>query len=313
MAHPCRPDHDLKGIVQRWGGSDGNRNRGGSVIRTTFDQLYDGQHTGRYRWDQLFKTEKTHFGTLLEINLRREFDDIIEDGEVLDYRIAGHEVDCKYSQTDGGWMIPPEAFGQILLVVTASDALGTWSLGFVRASPEHLRSSRNRDGKTQLNPAGRAAVAWVARDAALPPNVLLSLSEDQLQRIFAPTSGQKRVNELLRTATNRRIGRNTIATVAQQDDFMKRVRSNGGARSHLAAEGIIIPGGDYASHRQIASKLGAAVPQPGEVVSVRVVPAQAGATQSVLLDGNNWRLARDDEPATQPAPRLPETRRKSQP
>jgi hypothetical protein len=29
------------------------------VLRETFDQLYDGQRTGRYRWDQLYKTEKT--------------------------------------------------------------------------------------------------------------------------------------------------------------------------------------------------------------------------------------------------------------
>ena len=43
------------------------------VLRRTYDMLLDGQHTGRYRWDQLLKTEKTHFGTLVEINLQRAF------------------------------------------------------------------------------------------------------------------------------------------------------------------------------------------------------------------------------------------------
>lgn len=43
------------------------------VLRRTFDMLLDGQHTGRYRWRQLYKTEKIHFGTLVEINLQREF------------------------------------------------------------------------------------------------------------------------------------------------------------------------------------------------------------------------------------------------
>lgn len=69
--------------------------------------LLDGQHTGRFRWDQLYKTEKAHAGTLIEINLQREFG--FGDGLEMDYRIAGIDVDCKFSQTRGAWMIPPEA------------------------------------------------------------------------------------------------------------------------------------------------------------------------------------------------------------
>ena len=84
------------------------------VLRETLDQLYDGQRTGRYRWDQLYKTEKTHCGTLVEINLHREFK--FQDGEMLDYCIAQVDVDCKYSQKLGGWMIPPEARGHLCLL-----------------------------------------------------------------------------------------------------------------------------------------------------------------------------------------------------
>ncbi len=47
--------------------------------------LLDGQHTGRYRWDQLHKTEKTHFGTLVEINLQRAFG--FDDGMTMDFAI----------------------------------------------------------------------------------------------------------------------------------------------------------------------------------------------------------------------------------
>ena len=43
--------------------------RFGRALRRTIDMLLDGQHTGRYRWDQLHKTEKTHACTLVEINL----------------------------------------------------------------------------------------------------------------------------------------------------------------------------------------------------------------------------------------------------
>src|SRR5256885_8626710 len=96
---------------------DPDGSRTAQVLRDTLDQLYDGQRTGRYRWDQLYKTEKTHCGTLVEINLHREFE--FQDGLKLDYQIAGVDVDCKYSQKNGAWMIPPEARGHLCLVLWA--------------------------------------------------------------------------------------------------------------------------------------------------------------------------------------------------
>ncbi len=54
-----------------------------------------------------------------EINLHREFE--FEDGSVLDYQIAGIEVDCKYSQKLFGWMIPPQAYGHLCLLLWAHD------------------------------------------------------------------------------------------------------------------------------------------------------------------------------------------------
>lgn len=304
-------DTELLEVVRVWRAADPDKERAAGVMRQTLDQLYDGLHTGRYRWDQLYKTEKTHCGTLVEINLRREFSDIISDGQVMDYRINDTEIDCKYSQLDGGWMIPPEALGHLLLVGTADDAKDRWSLGVVRATPENLRSSHNRDAKTQLNLFGRQRIVWLARHSPLPPNVLIHLPEEVIQRVFADRSGQARINELLRLVTNQRIGRNTIATVAQQDDYMKRVRTNGGARSALAREGFLIPGGDYEAHRQVAEELGAAVPQPGEIVSLRVVPADVSGTGATFLGEKWWRLAMENEKCPLPAPPLPDTRRRS--
>lgn len=302
-------DEERDLVLEKWRFADPGNLRAADVIRATFDQLYDGLHTGRYRWEQLYKTEKTHFGTLFEINLRREFRDVIQDGLEMDYLVGGVEIDCKYSQKDGGWMIPPEAVNHLLLVATANDAIGVWSLGVVRARPGFLRSSSNRDGKTQLNPEGRRAVAWLARQQSLPPNVLISLPQDIVDRIFSRRSGQARINELLRVVTNRRIGRNTIATVAQQEDYMKRIRYNGGARSALEAEGFIIPGGDYQSHRQVAMALDAVVPRPGEIVSLALVPAIFQDPHTVFLDGAYWRLARVGEKYSGAAPTLPDTRR----
>jgi hypothetical protein len=285
--------------------ADPDGSRAATVFRATYDQLYDGQHTGRYFWEQLYKTEKTHYGTLIEINLRREFDDVIQDGTLLDYQVAGREIDCKFSHQLGSWMLPPECFGQLLLVCTASDALSTWSMGVVRASEEYRRPGANRDGKTGLNSRGREQIAWLHRDRPLPPNVLLHLPTADIEAIFAKRSGQQRLNELFRRATNQRIGRNTVATVAQQDDYMKRVRANGGSRTALADEGYLILGGDYVSHRVIAAQIGATVPEPGEFVSFRVVLASPGYFPCVLLEGEMWRLATEDDVISNPAPLLP--------
>ncbi len=291
------PDQQVIDVADALRDLDPDGQRMAQVFRATFDQLYDGQRTGRYRLDQLFKTEKTHFGTLVEINLQRELK--LADGRVLDFLIAGQEVDCKYSHT-GSWMLPIESFEQIVLVTQANDQTSTWSAGVVRATKENRRSSENRDRKTGLNKHGRNQILWLHREALMQPNVLLELDESTVSQIMGCRSGQARINELFRRATNRRISRNIIATVAQQDDYMKRVRENGGARGQLRPEGYLILGGDYHAQRDLAKTLGAISPGPGEMVSVRVVPTAPG--QGVEISGAWWRMAHDGEQATGPAP-----------
>ena len=96
------------------------------VLRDTFDQIYDGQRTGRYSIERLAKTERTHIGTLVEINLQRRFK--YADGNELDFSIAGHDVDAKYSMHFGGWMVPVEAQGKLCMLLHADDYLAQWSL-----------------------------------------------------------------------------------------------------------------------------------------------------------------------------------------
>jgi hypothetical protein len=190
---PSQTAHDgeLKAVADFILSLDPTGARTARVLRNTLDQLYDGQRTGRYRWDQLHKTEKTHCGTLVEINLHREFN--FGDGKLLDYRIADAEVDCKFSQTLGGWMIPPEARGQLCLVVqTKDEASPTWNMGIIRAVEDNLSKGSNRDLKTNLNELGKKSVTWLFKDATLPSNVLLQLDRKIVDEIFAQPSGQKK-------------------------------------------------------------------------------------------------------------------------
>lgn len=301
-------DTELVEVFRSFQAADPDGVRVGRMMRSTLDQLYDGQRTGRYSWAQLHKTERTHFGTLFEINLRREFDDVIDEGVKLDYRIAGHDVDCKFSQKMGGWMIPPEAVDQLLFVGYADDAAAEFAVGVVRAVREHLRPGANRDAKVGLNRTGNAAIRWLQRPGELPPNVLLECSPEVLAVIFdRRLSGQGRVNELFRRVVRRRIGRNTVATVAQQDDFMRRVRENGGARTILQPEGYVILGGDYSLHREVAEQLGVPVPEPGELVSVRITESDNDAPNTFQMAGSIWRVADEGEMVSRPAPHVPHT------
>jgi Restriction endonuclease NaeI len=210
----------------------------------------------------------------------------------------------------GGWMIPPEGVGKLLLLVQASDDEGTWSAGLLRASEKLLRAASNRDLKRSLNDEGRTAVLWLHARAPLAENALLRLSERAVVSVFAPASGQQRVNELFRQALGTRVSRTVVATVAKQDDYMKRVRDGGGARGQLRAEGIVIFG-DYAGDQALAVALGLPRPGPGEFVSARLTRLPDGATgmlrpdaRFIRLDGADWALAAPGDPVER-APGLP--------
>ncbi|MFD5793742.1 NaeI family type II restriction endonuclease [Streptomyces diastatochromogenes] len=289
------------------------------VLRDTIDQLLDGEHTGRFDWNELHKTEKTHAGTLVEINLLREFD--LASGEDLDYLIEGIEVDCKFSQKLYGWMIPPEALDEICLVVWADDHQGLWSAGLLRANRVKLTTSGNvtkkgnRDGKFRLTKEHHSLVTWLWQEKPLEENLLLHIDKETRDAILNAGAGSKRspgqakINELFRQVQGRRINRTVIRTLAMQKDYMKRVRYNGGAREKLRREGILICG-DYPNHQAVAGQLGLPVPEEGENVSVRVVEAKPHhlGEPSVLLEGRHWVKARPDDPE-EPAPLLPETKK----
>lgn len=303
-------DDELRAVAEELVESDPSGVRIARVLRRTYDMLLDGQHTGRYRWDQLLKTEKTHFGTLVEINLQRAFG--FADGKVMDFAIRGVDVDCKFSQNPADWMIPPEAVGHIVLGLWASDEQGLWSLGLTRASEEVLTTATgNRDRKRWLSPLGKASVTWLYKNKPLPENALLRIPPRDVNAIFTCSEhGTRRVDMLFRLAQKRIISRTVVATVAQQEDYMKRVRGNGGSRSRLRPEGIVIFG-HFDSHRGVAEHLRLPVPAPGsgESVSVRLARRQPhhDGLPFVTLDGERWVVALPGDPA-EPGPLLPETK-----
>lgn len=176
-------------------------------------------------------------------------------------------------------------------------------MGLFLGHTDLLTSSANRDEKASLTSDGRGIVCRFFQESELPPNVLFQIPEADVDHIMQPRSGAERIRRLFRTMQGQRIGRGVVATVAQQADYMKRIRGNGGARSQLREEGIIILG-QYETHRDIARQLGLPVPGKGESVSARVVPANLGGPGTFPTEGTCWRLAHEDDPKV-PTPELP--------
>ncbi|BAJ31559.1 MULTISPECIES: NaeI family type II restriction endonuclease [Kitasatospora] len=313
-------DSELEKVARHLLRSDPKGEVFAGVLRSTIDQLLDGERTGRFDWKTLHKTEKTHAGTLVEINLQRafKFASHADDSDIhMDYLIEGVEVDCKFSQRPYGWMIPPEALGEVCLVVWADDHRSEWSAGLFRAHPDSLTETKgktrkgNRDGKFSLTKEHRHLVRWLWESAPLRKNLLLHLDVRTRQRIMdAGPSGQAKVNELFRLVHDTKVDREVIRTLARQYDYMARIREGRNrARTVLRDEGIIILGKD-AKHRAIALDLGGAVPERGEFVAHRVRRAEPGdaGRPAAVIEGAAWVIALPGEQAAPAAPQLPTTR-----
>lgn len=290
------------------------------VIRDSLDIVLDGQRTGRWCYGHLTKTEKTHLGTVIEIELQKEYD--IPDDGPLDYSIAGIPVDCKYTAEFGNWQIPREMYRRVengetvgddhvALLIWAEEASRHWHAGLTRISDDLLRVGGNQDRKRTLRPEAVDFVHWIwDAPPLLPENILLTVTEADRDAIFSFPSGQRRIDELLRRVQHRIIRRTAVLTVAQQDDAMKRPRD---ARHRLRPEGILVFGHE-GPHRRIARELGLAdiptverLPEKGEFLATRVVVADASDPRpSTQLDGERWVIARPEEPPVG-GPVLPRT------
>ena len=212
-------------------------------LRQSFDEVIDGQRTGRFRLEQLEKTEKTYIGTKVEIVIRSELD--LERGSKLDNLIAGHEVDTKFSLS-GDWMIPREAIGQICLLIKGDDNSGIFSAGLLRMAPEVLNIGANQDGKTTVSAAGKKKIDWLVHNQAMHRNFLLDIDDETREIILSQVSGKQRIISLFKNVTGKIIPRSAIVQVGQAKDPLKRARE---AKAPLASQGFQILCATYARDR----------------------------------------------------------------
>jgi Restriction endonuclease NaeI len=220
------------------------------AIRQAIDEVIDGSRTGRYRYEELEKQEKSYIGTRIEIVVRTKFE--LEREGKLDTVIAGHEVDFKWS-AKGGWMIPKEAVGELCLLLEGDETGGTFSVGLVRCDEELLRKGKNQDVKGQLSAAGRKRVRWLVERGRLPVSFLATLDEETRAAVLAQPPGQARVREFFKRVIRRPVPREVIPTLAIQEDPMRRIRRDRGGAS---LGGMKILSGHFTVSRTAAERLG---------------------------------------------------------
>jgi hypothetical protein len=223
--------------------------------------------------DQLAKTEKTHLGTEIEIELKKRLN--LPEGDVLDTKIQGHDIDIKFSISEN-WMIPKEAVEKICIVVSADDDKSKFSFGVVRATTDKLSPSANRDKKRTFSAQHKKLIRWIVRDGDLKENFLLHLDEATRAEVLdqdkpGPPNvkkGQKRVRTLFRKVKEKIVPRTVIVVLGYQLDPLKRTRD---AKKTLAKEGITVVCGTYKKDRAVAAARGFKI-GPGEFVSFDTDP-----------------------------------------
>lgn len=224
-----------------------------SFFRSAIDEVIDTARTGRFFLSELEKTEKTYLGTKFEILLRDWLQ--VPRGVVLDLLIGDREVDVKSTTGGGsGWMIPPEAIDQYCILLRVNETLAKCAVGLVRARPAYLRQGKNRDAKTSFSAAGTEHIWWLVSNFDYTPNFWSLIDEEHRKKIMSSGKGTKRLATLFQTCLGMPVSRVQVAAIAAQDDYMKRLRRNGGARDPLAKMGIAILYSGY--DRELMQRLG---------------------------------------------------------
>jgi hypothetical protein len=247
---PSHPDYPvLKSIGDeidaRAGGRAALCDRLPVLLRDCIDDVLKTPKTGRISYAQLEKTEKTHIGTCVEIELRDFLG--VPKGK-LDTVIAGYDTDIKHTM-GSNWMIPKEAQNHPCILVAADEASGLCYLGLIVAKLEYLTASENRDAKKSVSASGFENIFWLIQGESYPANFWQTIPPGAVTRIFSGTSGNERVINLFREVQERPISREVVNATAKQKDFTRRIRSDAGrgTRDQLADEGIVLISGAYGS------------------------------------------------------------------
>jgi hypothetical protein len=261
-----------KSIYKSAGGREKFEEEIPAMLRQAIDEVIDTARSKRFTLSEIEKTEKTYLGTKVEILLRNSLG--VERGHHMDLIIDGEEVDVK-NTIGSAWTIPNEAIGHVCILISTNETKAVCSFGLIVIRTEILNLGKNRDGKTTIKKPDLVNVHWLLRDSPYPPNFWLGLEPSVRDAIVTPRGGTDRVAMLFRLCQRIPISRKIIVALAQQDDPLKRLRKNGGARDQLQREGIVVLSGK--TQKKAIAEAGLGFCRPDQFISLSADRSKIGA------------------------------------
>ena len=244
---PTHPDFAVlspvvEALYRQAGGVELLSQRFPVLFRTAIDEVIDTARSNRFVLADLEKTEKTYLGTKMEILVRNLLK--FPKGRVLDLLVDGVEVDIKNTM-GRNWTVPLECQGHIALLLRSDEIKAVCDVGLVLVRPDYLNPGQNRDQKRTLSAQSLGNIWWLIKAAPYPRNFWQALDLADREAILSVGSASRRIAALFGELPGRPIHRLQIEGLAQQRDYMKRIRANGGARDLLRPQGMAILSGLY--------------------------------------------------------------------
>lgn len=233
------------------------------LLRTAVDEVIDAPRTKRFLLSETEKTEKTYLGTKVEILIRAFLG--FPKGSILDMNIKGAEVDIKNTM-QSNWSIPKENVGRPALLIRSSELHALCDVGIGILHDGYLRQGENRDTKRGLAASHFSDIWWLLWQHPYPVNFWQLMTAPQRQALITAGGGTSRIAALFELVQRRPISRMQVQALAQQHDYMKRIRRNGGARDVLAPKGIALLSGAY--DQSLINALGLGIVTSEEFISV---------------------------------------------
>jgi hypothetical protein len=226
-------------IATQVGGPNVLADRLPTLVREALDYVIDPVATARTSIADLDNVEKTFVGLKVE-HFLRDFLDVPKG--VRDLKIDELDVDVK-NTVGKTWMIPKETYsadGPCLLILIAEDS-GHCSLGLILARSQYLNAP-NRDKKRSVKSHSRDHdVLWLADRLKFPSSHWAGLDMARFRELRKIKAGSLRAATFFEENIGRVVHRRVVESLLfDQSDYMKRLRSNGGAKDLLDLKQILL-------------------------------------------------------------------------
>jgi hypothetical protein len=269
------PDYPVLSMLRdeielKSGGIKGLTKKFPVLVRDAVDFVLDPVRTARASLNnELDNVEKTFIGLKLEHFVR---DMLNVPKELRDLKIKGMHVDIKNTVRDN-WSIPLETYraSEPCLLMAVDEGRHTCFLGLIVAKAEYLHAGKgNRDTKKGVSKAGFANILWLVKNEPFPQSKFNGLNMDRFRKLRKTLLGNDRAAQFARENLRRIVHRDVIkALLFDQNDYMKRLRANGGAPDTLRREGVAILIGTFLKDRKLAADLKLMDLRADEVVAVK--------------------------------------------